>query len=271
MPFITVRDLRMYYETRGKGPRLLVISGTGGDLRRSPSIFEMPLAQHFEILAYDQRGLGQTSKPDIPYTMVDYAHDANALLEAVERDRCLVMDVSFGGMVAQEFALRHAHRVQRLVLACTSSGGGGGASYPLHELSHLTVEEYARKILYLSDTRRNAAWQVANPAQFQLLLDQTLAGLQVGADESGRQTGARRQLEARALHDTYNRLPTLKMPIYICGGRYDGIATPANLESIQKQIPGSRLELFEGGHLFFIQDPRAFEGIVAFLLGDSAE
>ena len=271
MPFITVRDLRMYYESRGKGPRLLVISGTGGDLRRSPSIFEMPIAQQFEILAYDQRGLGQTSRPDIPYTMLDYADDANALLEAMEWDRCLVMGISFGGMVAQEFALCYPRRVQRLVLASTSSGGAGGASYPLHELSRLTVEEYTHKILYLSDTRRDAAWQVANPAQFQVLLDQTLAGLQLGADEPGRQTGVRRQLEARALHDTYQRLPTLKMPVYICGGRYDGIATPANLEAMQRQIPGSRLELFEGGHLFFIQDPRAFEGIVAFLLGDSAE
>jgi 3-oxoadipate enol-lactonase len=271
MPFIKLRDLRMYYETRGKGPRLLVISGTGGDLRRSPSIFEMPIAQRFEILAYDQRGLGQTSRPDIPYTMLDYADDANALLVGVEWDRCLVMGISFGGMVAQEFALCYPHRVQRLVLACTSSGGPGGASYPLHKLSHLTVEEYARKIVYLSDTRRDTAWQATNPSEFQLLLNQTLAGLQVGSDEPGRQIGARRQLEARALHDTYKRLPTLKMPVYICGGRYDGIATPANLEAMQKQIPGSRLELFEGGHLFFIQDPRAFEGIVAFLLGDSAE
>jgi len=101
MPFINVRDLKMYYEIRGTGPRLLVISGTGGDLRRSPSIFEMPIAQHFKILAYDQRGLGQTSRPDIPYTMVDYAEDANALLDAVGWDRCLVMGISFGGMVAK--------------------------------------------------------------------------------------------------------------------------------------------------------------------------
>jgi 3-oxoadipate enol-lactonase len=258
----------MYYETRNKGPRLFVISGTGGDLRRSPSIFELPLAQHFQILAYDQRGLGQTSKPDIPYTMVDYADDANALLEAVGWDRCPVMGISFGGMVAQEFALRYPHRVERLVLASTSSGGAGGGSYPLHELADLTGEEYARKILYLSDTRRDAAWQAANAAQFQLLLDQTLAGLQVGTDEPGRQTGARRQLEARALHDTYARLSNLRIPVYICGGRYDGIATPANLDALQRQIPGSRLELFEGGHLFFIQDPRAFDRIVAFLNGD---
>ena len=268
MPFIHVRDLKMYYEIRGKGPRLLVISGTGGDLRRSPSIFDMPIAQDFEILAYDQRGLGQTSRPDIPYTMVDYADDANALLDAVGWDRCLVMGISFGGMAAQEFALRYPQRVERLVLACTSSGGPGGASYPLHELADLSVEEYARRMIPLRDIRRHAIWREADPEQFQVLFDQTLAGMQVGADEPGRKIGARRQLEARALHDTYDRLPNLRMPVYICGGLYDGIAKPTNLKSMQKQIPGSRLELFDGGHLFYIQDPRAFERIVAFLKGD---
>jgi 3-oxoadipate enol-lactonase len=268
MPFIHVRDLKMYYEIRGKGPRLLVISGTGGDLRRSPSIFEVPIAQHFEILAYDQRGLGQTSRPDIPYTMVDYADDANALLDAVGWDRCLVMGISFGGMVAQEFALRYPQRVERLVLACTSSGGPGGASYPLHELADLPVEEYARSMIPLRDIRQHAIWRETNPVQFQALFDQTLAGMQVGADEPGRKIGARRQLEARALHDTYDRLPNLRMPVYICGGLYDGIAKPTNLKSIQKQIPGSRLELFDGGHLFYIEDHRAFERIVAFLKGD---
>jgi 3-oxoadipate enol-lactonase len=258
----------MYYEIRGNGPRLLSISSTGGDLRRSPNIFEMPIAQHFEILAYDQRGLGQTSRPDMPYTMADYADDANGLLDAVGWNRCLVIGISFGGMVAQEFALRYPQRVERLVLACTSSGGGGGASYPLHELAGLPVEEYVRHILQLSDTRRDAAWQAANPAQFQALFDRTLAGLRVGADEPGRQVGVRRQLEARAHHDTYERLPMLRIPVYICGGQYDGIVTPANLEAMKKQIPGARLELFEGGHLFFIQDPRAFERIAAFLRGE---
>ena len=125
MPFAVVRDLQMYYEIRGTGPRLLCISGTGGDLRRSPTIFDMFPALHFEILAYDQRGLGQTSRPDMPYTMADYADDANALLDAMGWERCLVVGISFGGMVAQEFALRYPHRVERLVLASTSSGVSG--------------------------------------------------------------------------------------------------------------------------------------------------
>lgn len=268
MPFISVRDIQIYYEIHGKGPPLLSISGTGGDLRSSPSIFETPLAQHNKILAYDQRGLGQTSRPDIPYSMADYADDADGLLRVVGWNRCLVIGVSFGGMVSQEFALRYPHRVERLVLACTSSGGVGGASYPLHELAHLSLEERARRMVILSDTRLDAEWQGENPTQFQELMEQALERLRVGSDEPGRQAGLYRQLEARASHDAYDRLINLRLPVYICGGRYDGIATPANLEAIQKQIPGARLELFEGGHLFFIQDPRAFERITAFLRGE---
>lgn len=236
-------------------------------MRRFPTVFELFPAEDFEILAYDQRGLGHTSRPDKPYTMADYADDADALLGALGWERCLVAGFSFGGMVAQELALRYPHRVERLVLASTSSGGAGGASFPLHELAALPIEDYIRSIISLSDTRRDATWQTTHPAQFQALFEQIFAGLQVGADEPGRQTGARRQLEARARHETHERLPALRMPVYICGGRYDGIATPAGFEAMQKQIPGSRLELFEGGHLFFTQDPRAVERIGTFLLG----
>jgi 3-oxoadipate enol-lactonase len=267
MPFARVRDLNVYYEIRGSGPRLLYFSGTGGDLRRSPNVFDWPLGQHFEILAFDQRGLGRTDRPDMPYTMADYAADANGLLDLVGWDRCLAMGVSFGGMVAQEFALRYPQRVARLVLACSSSGGVGGASYPLEKVAHLPLEERVRHSVAQADTRRTAEWQAANAEQWQGLVAQTLTGLKIGADEPNRQIGARRQLEARAAHDAYDRLPNLHMPVFICGGRYDGVAVPANQEAMHTQIPGSRLELFEGGHQFYLQDPKAFERIVAFLKG----
>ena len=66
-----------------------------------------PLAESFEVLAYDQRGLGQSSVPPWPYAMADFANDAAALLDAVGWDDCVVMGISFGGMVAQELAIRH--------------------------------------------------------------------------------------------------------------------------------------------------------------------
>ena len=132
MPFIEVRNISLYYEIQGEGPRLLYISGTGGDLRVRPNVFDTLLIKHFTVLAYDQRGLGQTDKPDKPYTMADYAADAEGLLDALGWNSAYVMGVSFGGMVAQEMAVTYPRRIQKLVLACTSSGGAGGASYPLH-------------------------------------------------------------------------------------------------------------------------------------------
>jgi 3-oxoadipate enol-lactonase len=83
--------------------------------------------------------------------------------------------------------------------------------------------------------------------------------------------GYRRQLEARAGHDTYDRLPALTMPVFLAGGRYDRQAAPENMQALKERIPGARLEFFEGGHGFTREDPRAFERIIAFLNGELDE
>ncbi|MDA0365579.1 MAG: alpha/beta fold hydrolase, partial [Chloroflexi bacterium] len=126
MQFAAVNALELWYERRGDGPRLLVIPGSGGDLRNGSS--GAPLEARFDVLTYDHRGLGRTSKPAGPYTMAEYADDTAALLDAVGWERCHVLGISFGGMVAQELAIRHPDRIDRLVLACSSAGGAGGAS-----------------------------------------------------------------------------------------------------------------------------------------------
>lgn len=161
MPYASLNGIEVWFERAGSGPPLLFISGTGGDLRVKPNVFDGPLPKTFDLLAYDQRGLGRTSKPDLPYAMAQYADDAAALLDHVGWSEALVIGVSFGGMVAQELVLRHPQRVKRLVLACTSPGGAGGASYPFHEIEHLKGEARARHLIPISDTRRDAAWQAA--------------------------------------------------------------------------------------------------------------
>ncbi|MEQ9005037.1 MAG: hypothetical protein RIE74_15870, partial [Pseudomonadales bacterium] len=79
MPKLHTGSLALHYEVAGTGPRALFISGTGGDLRNRPNVFDSPLAAAFELLAYDQRGLGQSEAPPGPYTMADYGDDAAAL------------------------------------------------------------------------------------------------------------------------------------------------------------------------------------------------
>ncbi|HEX4433688.1 MAG TPA: alpha/beta fold hydrolase [Acidimicrobiales bacterium] len=266
MPTTDANGVSLYYELAGAGERLLVISGTGSDLREQPRVSDGPLAEHFEVLAYDQRGLGQSSVPPWPYAMKDFADDAAALLEAVGWDDCLVVGISFGGMVAQEVAIRHPERVRRLVLACTSAGGAGGASYPLHKLVELSPEERSAVRMQLIDTRWDEVWQKENPEMVRLL------GERMGLDEQGETaTGLTNQLTARAGHDTADRLDAIACPTLVCGGRFDGIAPPANSEFLARSIPGARLEMFDGGHGFFMQDPAALPAIIAFLSDDASE
>jgi 3-oxoadipate enol-lactonase len=262
VPSARLGDLAFYYERAGAGPPLLYISGTGGDLRVRPNILDGPLPGAFAVFAYDQRGLGRSAKPDAACTMADYADDAAGLIAFAGWEQANVIGVSFGGMVAQELALRHPGRVRRLVLACSASGGAGGASYPIHELAGLPEEERARRMVALFDTRRDATWIAAHAAEYAALV----AGFaDPYAGEPGRAVGARRQLEARAGHDTWERLTQIACPVLVAGGRYDGQAPPDRQRALAGRIPGAELRLFEGGHRFMQQDPAALPAMMAFL------
>jgi 3-oxoadipate enol-lactonase len=263
VPFTEANGIELWYERAGSGPRLLFISGTGGDLRTKPNVFDGPFARVFDLLAYDQRGLGRSQKPDVAYSMADYADDAAALMDSQGWAEALVVGVSFGGMVAQELALRHPQRVTRLVLACTSPGGAGGASFPFHEIEHLKGEARARRLIPISDTRRDAAWAAAHPDQYAQFV--AMGAADPFADEPGHAMGAHRQLMARARHDAWDRLGEIRCPVLIAAGRYDGIALPQTQAAMAARIPGAELRFFEGGHLFMIQDRAAYPAMIEFL------
>ena len=265
MPRETIGDIDIHFERRGDGPPLLFISGTGSDLRNTPNVFDGPYVEAFDVVAYDQRGLGQTSKPDVPYSMADYADDAARLIDHLGWEGASVLGVSFGGMVAQELVLRHPQKVRRLALACTSPGGAGGASFPVHEHLHLTRTERAKLLIPFNDTRWDEAFAKAKPELYATML--SMGAADPFADEPGHAMGARRQLEARALHDTWDRLPDIRCPVLIAAGRYDGIAKPETQERMAGRIPGAQLRFFEGGHPFMLQDRAANPAIIEFLLG----
>jgi 3-oxoadipate enol-lactonase len=269
MPAARIGDLEVHYETAGAGPPVLFIGGTGGDLRQKPNVLDGPLVRHFSVATYDQRGLGRTSKPDRPATMAEYGADAAGVIEHLGWSRAHVVGVSFGGMVAQELAIQRPDLVDRLVLCCTSSGGAGAPSYPLHELTDLDEDERLRTQLAISDTRNDRAWQGANPDRAARFLD-GMRARPTFDDSPEAAAGARRQLEARAGHDTWDRLPSITAPTLVCAGRYDGIAPVANSEALAARIAGARLEVFEGGHLFLLQDRSAWPAIIDFLEAPAA-
>lgn len=257
---VSVRDLELYHELHGEGPPLLMISGTGNDLRFSAPELN-PLNRLFTVCHYDQRGLGRTSKPPGPYSMADYADDAAALLDALGWATVPVVGISFGGMVAQNLVVRHPERVQRLVLVCTSPGGPGRASADLLAVSELPEPERAARSLELLDSRYSSDGVL--PPGFDTLVQAFAARAEHVLDPDA-QRGARLQLEARSGHDTYDALSGVSCPTLVIGGRYDAIAPPANSIAIADAIPGARLVLCDGGHVFFLQDPLAWPIIELF-------
>lgn len=267
MPHVPLNGIDLYYERRGRGPRLLFVNGSGGDLRRPPVIFDSPLGSRFDLLAYDHRGLGQSSLPGGPYEMTDLADDAAALLGHVGWDRCHVFGVSFGGMVAQEIALRHPDRIDKAVLGCAPAGGEGGASYPLHTLGDLTPDQRARHLIPILDTRRGKDWQAEHPEDFEGLVKEMARILSNDDSSPGVAKGLELQLDARSRHDTWNRLGQLSAPTYVCGGKYDASATPDSLEKMTARLPNATLELFDGGHRFWLDGPTAYDHIIEFLEG----
>jgi 3-oxoadipate enol-lactonase len=221
------------------------------------------------VLSFDQRGLGRTDAPEGPYSMGDYAEDAAALLQALDFAPCLLMGVSFGGMVAQEFLCRHPEIATRVVLACTSAGGSAGASYPLHELQDLSARDRAGRMIEISDTRYDEKWRLENPDKAIGLLEMAMERgkpREANAEVEDALRGPRLQLKARSHHDTASRLGAVSMPVLLCAGRYDGIAPESNQYALEAALPNATLEFFEGGHLFLIQDRSAFDRIADFLL-----
>jgi len=259
MPTAPVNDVDLAYEVSGSGPRLLFINGSGATMAGAPvaALFGPGVT----LLAFDARGLGASGPAPGPYDMATCAADALGLLDVVGWDTARVVGVSFGGMVALELAVTAPRRVERLALLCTSAGGEGGSSYPLHELVTLDPAARAEVRRHLLDDRFDDAWLDAHPNDRALLamMDRTEVTDPVAL------AGQHAQLEARRGHDVWDRLGAISCPTLVAGGRYDPIAPLANSEAIASRIAGSELRAYDGGHAFFVQDPTALPEIRAFL------
>ena len=202
MPTIHANGIDIYYEQKGSGPRLLYFQGSGQTLAKSGVMVD-GFAKDFEVVAHDQRGLGQTEIPPGPYEMADYAADAAALLDHVGWDSCRAVGTSFGGMVAQEFAVTYPERVERLALVCTSPGGEF-ASYPLHTLEDLPPDEAIAMGTKLLDSRFTPEYLAEHP-DAKAIVDM-ITGMQGEAATGEVKRGEAAQLDARSRLDVLDRL-----------------------------------------------------------------
>jgi 3-oxoadipate enol-lactonase len=251
MPKVKVGDINVYYEVHGEGELLVLIMGLGGNTTRWFHILPV-LSQEYRVIAFDNRGAGQSDKPDIPYTMEMMADDIAGLLDTINIDSAHIFGISLGGMIAQHFALRHPQRVTSLILGCTRCGGqhsimddqGSGNVLDPQRLWTMTPEERARDML-------PALWSQEFIDNNPEIVEEHIA---LSIENPIDPTGYIRQLQAANSHDTYDRLPEIKVPTMVIAGDADLLIPAGNSVILASRIPGAELVILpKMGHGFYTE------------------
>jgi pimeloyl-ACP methyl ester carboxylesterase len=247
-----VGDIELSYERSGSGPPLLAIMGMSGTALHWGEPFLAELRESFDVIAYDHRGVGESSHLDGELTIAQLAEDAHGLLAALEIDAAHVLGISMGGMVAQELALAHPESVLTLTLGCTYCGGEGSA--------HAAPEVIQRLFEAMSSGDRErairAGWEINVSAQKAGEEDAYATFLEIAQRRAVAVPVVMAQAQAILAHDTRERLGGLTMPTLVLHGTEDQMLPVQNGRLIASLIPDAQLEIFDGvGHLFFWEQP----------------
>ncbi len=221
----------------------------------------------FDVLLFDNRGIGDSDVPAGPYTASVMARDALAVLDAAGVDRAHVVGSSLGGMIAQELASTAPERVDHLVLLSTTPGGPDAAPMPQQTVDLLQ----AMPTMEPGDALRAAIANALGPrwlAEKPELVERILAHrLENPQDPAGWQA----QAHAGTTYDGAGAVDRIRASTLVLHGDADVVVAPANGRLLASRISGARLvELVGHGHLPFWEDPdRVAEEIRAFLVPDA--
>jgi len=234
MPTVKVNDISVYYELHGDGDPVVLIAGLGTSISPYMRIVRR-LAQEYRVLAFHNRGVGRTDKPDIPYAIEMMADDTAGLLGVLGIARADVIGASMGGRIAMALALQHPELVRSLVLASTSARVPRG-------------------------TRTSPRFRL-----FKFVKWLRSGGRFLGRDRQPYYAFIR-QLESGS-YDCSGRLGEIRVPTLILHGEQDRLAPYGLAEEMHAGIRGSKMVSFEGGHLFLFWESDRFADSVKEFLG----
>ena len=254
--FAQTKDgLKLRYEIRGSGEPVALIMGFSGSGRGWGEAFLKLMEARFKIFVIDNRGTGESDKPDTEFTLGDMAADIAAVLDHAKTPRAHIFGISMGGMIAQEFALAYPERTRGLVLGCTNCGASHSVPADPAAIANLIP---APGIDPIEQARR--AFSVAcgkaflNSAAGQEILSQAIA--EMGNYPITPMHTFMRQGQAIGSFDSFARLGQIKSPTLIIHGDDDSIVPYPNAEVLQGAIAGSKKHTLKAaGHMFFWEVP----------------
>ncbi len=240
-------DVAIAFDSHASGAPLLLIMGLGYGRWGWEPVIES-LARRYRVLTFDNRGYGDSDVPAGPYTAGQLAGDALAVLDAAGVQRTHVVGASLGGAVAQELALRHAERVDRLVLLATMSGASHMHPLPM-PTQRLMAEAPA---LDRAVAARRFVENALEPDPDPDVVERIVA---LRTAQPPDPAGWAAQAAIWRTFDVWEELPAIATPTLVVQGEGDVVVDPRNARLIAERIPGAELHMVPGGHLFFWNRP----------------
>ncbi len=120
---VHVGDIDIAYKVFGKGDPILLLTGSGSVMDNWNPTLLKNLASNHTVIIFDHRGVGNTTTGTKPFSMIQFANDTAGLLDALKIQKADVLGYSMGSFVAQELALLHPEKLNRLILYAASCGG----------------------------------------------------------------------------------------------------------------------------------------------------
>lgn len=260
MAKVQVKELQMAYEIDGLGEPLLLIGGFTM-VKESWELQVAPLAKHFRVVSFDNRGVGETTVPSEPFTIAEMAADTVGLMDGLGIDSAHVFGVSMGGLIAQVLALDHPDRVKKVVLGCTTHGGRH-AVQPQKEVMQL-LGKAADPSIPVEDSVRMRLPTVFSERFIREEPERLEEFVRSSVQYYPTPEGAAGQMGALSVFNVKKRLGEIRCPVLVITGAEDRMMPPENTRLLAEGIEGAEQYMVdEAGHSFFLEKPDEVNGVL---------
>jgi pimeloyl-ACP methyl ester carboxylesterase len=266
MSSASLDETELYYQICGDGEPLVLVPGfASGAWSWEWQAGE--LAKDFRVVTFDPRGVANSKLNGGSHVSITrIANDIANLILELDIDSAHILGISFGGFVAQEFALRYPERVKKLILASTSFGGPNHVMPSVEVLSSfastegLNSADRIRKYLTTAFTPDFVRENAATVERFCALREENTVPEEV----------YRQQLASAMEFNAEHRIGAIKAETLVLTGDSDTVVPAANSGNLAKAIPSAHLGVIaDGGHMAFVENADEFNSFVRdFLVGE---
>lgn len=241
------------YVDEGSGTAVVLIHGLAGDYSAWLAQIEV-LRQHYRVIAFDNRGAGQSTQIDEPITTADLARDTLGLMDNLRIDAAHVVGRSMGGAVAQQMALLAPQRVLSLAL-CASFA----KLDPLGRRVLLNMREALEWRMHWADHARHSVQNFVSADFFNNQPERVAQIEKLIGGETRLPACYVRQNIACQEHDTLDDLCRIQQPVLVMAGANDPICSLTTTGWLSAGLPDVRTEIFDNAsHFFLLEQPQKF-------------